>query len=71
MALADATSERILAMAFDGDEHEAPRPKRKRPAPDQGEGVAPGGADEGYSTFRPTPVGSARPENPKRASRRP
>ncbi len=30
-------------MAFDGDEHDAPRPKRKRPAPDQGEGVAPGG----------------------------
>ncbi len=54
-------------MAFDGDDYEAPRPKRKRPAPDEGEGVAPGGADEGYSTFRPNPVGSARPENPKRA----
>ncbi len=54
-------------MALDRDDFEAPRPKRKRPAPDQGEGIPASGADEGYSTFRPTPAGSAIPINPKRA----
>src|ERR1017187_1439607 len=54
-------------MALDRDDFEAPRPRRKRLAPDQGEGVPAGGAAEGYSTFRPNPAAPAVPVNPKRA----
>ncbi len=57
------------------DAGHGPRPGRFRgsqaeaqaPAPDQGEGAAPGGEDEGYSTFRPSPVGEPSSRNPKRA----
>jgi type II secretory pathway component PulF len=54
-------------MALDRDDFDAPRPKRKRPAPGQEEGSSAAGADEGYSTFRPNPAGSSVPINPKRA----
>jgi type IV pilus assembly protein PilC len=54
-------------MPLDRDEFEAPKPKRKRPPLNHGEGAAPGGEDEGYSTFRPSPVGSPDPVNPRRA----
>jgi type IV pilus assembly protein PilC len=54
-------------MPLDRDESEVPKPRRKRPPLDQGEGAAPAGADEGYSTFRPSPVGSPDPVNPRRA----
>ncbi len=54
-------------MALDRDEFDAPKPKRKRPRPDEGEGAMPNGADEGFSTFRPSPVGEPVARNPKRA----
>lgn len=54
-------------MALDRDDDEAPRPRRKRPPLNQGEGAAPGGEDEGYSTFRPSPVGIPGAGQPKRA----
>jgi type IV pilus assembly protein PilC len=62
-----AIVERKLAMALDRDDFDAPKPRRKRPGPVQGEGAAPGGEDEGYSTFRPSPVGEPSTRNPKRA----
>ena len=54
-------------MPLDRDDYEVPKPRRKRIPLDQGEAAAPGGADEGYSTFRPNPVGSPDAMNPKRA----
>jgi type IV pilus assembly protein PilC len=54
-------------MALERDEFDPPKPKRKRPRPDEGEGSTPEGADEGFSTFRPTPVGEPAARNPKRA----
>jgi type IV pilus assembly protein PilC len=54
-------------MALERDDDEAPRPRRKRPPLNQGEGAAPGGQDEGYSTFRPSPVGIPGAGQPKRA----
>ena len=54
-------------MPLDRDDSEVPKPKAKASPLDQAEGVAPGGADEGYSTFRPSPVGSPEQVNPKRA----
>jgi type IV pilus assembly protein PilC len=54
-------------MPLDRDDSDAPKPRRKRPPLKHGEAAAPGGEDEGYSTFRPSPVGSPDPINPKRA----
>ena len=58
---------RDVAMARDRDEFdEAPKPEAKRPCPGEGEGASsPGGADEGYSTFRPSPLGEPVARNPQ------
>ncbi len=54
-------------MAGDRNEFDPPKPRRKRPPPEEGERTASGGADEGSSTFRPNPVGEPSARNPKRA----
>jgi type IV pilus assembly protein PilC len=54
-------------MTLEPDEFEPPKPRRRRPRPDGGESAPSGQEDEGYSTFRPSPVGEPVPRNPKRA----
>ena len=54
-------------MALDRDEFDPPKPRRKRPRPEDGEGAPSGEELEGQSTFRPSPLGEPAPRNPKRA----